>query len=90
MASCSARTVGGLMGMMDGGMGGFMGGMMGTMLGVVVNLSPAAAWVTAALLVLLFIVCMAALIRLVQTSTARAYALDTVCGMTDPTAYQII
>lgn len=78
--------VGGLMGMMDGGMGGMMGGMMGAMLGVMVNLSPTAVWGTAALMVLLFLVSMAALIRLVQTSAARVFALDPVCGMAVDTA----
>jgi YHS domain-containing protein len=78
--------VGGLMGMMDGGMGGMMGGMMGAMLGVMVNLSPTAVWVTAALMVLLFLSSMAALIRLVRASSARVYALDPVCGMTVDTA----
>jgi YHS domain-containing protein len=78
--------VGGLMGMMDGGMGGMMGGMMGAMLGVMVNLSPLAVWVTAALMAALFALSLIALVRLVQTSTARQYALDPVCGMAVDTA----
>ncbi|MEI6386869.1 MAG: YHS domain-containing protein [Spirochaetota bacterium] len=78
--------VGGLMGMMDGGMGGMMGGMMGAMLGVMVNLSPTTVWVTAALMMLLFLLSMVALIRLVQTGAARIYALDPVCGMAVDTA----
>jgi YHS domain-containing protein len=73
--------VGGLMGMMDGGMGGMMGGMMGAMLGVMVNFSPVAVGVTAALMTALFLLSMVALVRLVQTSAARRYALDPVCGM---------
>ena len=74
--------VGGLMGMMDGGMGGMMGGMMGAMLGVMVNFSPLAVNLTALFMTVLFAASMAALVRLVQTSTAREYALDPVCGMT--------
>jgi len=72
---------GGLMGMMDGGMGGMMGGMMGAMLGVMINVSPVAVWVTAVLIMALFLLSMVALIRLVQTSAAHQYALDPVCGM---------
>lgn len=78
--------VGGLMGMMDGGMGGMMGGMMGAMLGVMINVSPIAVWVTAALMVALFLLSMVALVRLVQTGAARQYALDPVCGMAVDTA----
>jgi YHS domain-containing protein len=74
--------VGGLMGMMDGGMGGMMGGMMGAMLGVMVNFSPLAVSLTALFMTALFAVSMVALVRLVQTSTSREYALDPVCGMT--------
>jgi YHS domain-containing protein len=74
--------VGGLMGMMDGGMGGMMGGMMGAMLGVMINVSQLAVWITAALISVLFLISMAALIRLVRTGAARSYALDPVCGMT--------
>ena len=74
--------VGGLMGMMDGGMGGMMGGMMGAMLGVMVNFSPLAVNLTALFMTALFAVSMVALVRLVQTSAAREYALDPVCGMT--------
>jgi YHS domain-containing protein len=59
-----------------------MGGMMGAMLGVMVNVSPLAVWVTAALMVALFVVSMAALVRLVRAGAARSYALDPVCGMT--------
>jgi YHS domain-containing protein len=72
----------GVLFMMDGGMGGMMGGMMGAMLGVMVNVSPLAVWVTAALMVALFVVSMAALVRLVRAGAARSYALDPVCGMT--------
>jgi YHS domain-containing protein len=78
--------VGGLMGMMDGGMGGMMGGMMGAMLGVMINVSPLAVWITAVLMAALFLISMAALVRLVQTGAARSYALDPVCGMTVDTA----
>ena len=78
--------VGGLMGMMDGGMGGMMGGMMGAMLGVMINVSPLALWVTAILMVVLYLLSMAALVRLVQKGAARSYALDPVCGMTVDTA----
>ncbi len=78
--------VGGLMGMMDGGMGGMMGGMMGAMLGVMINVSPLALWVTAVLMVVLYLLSMAALVRLVQKGAARSYALDPVCGMTVDTA----
>ncbi len=74
--------VGGLMGMMDGGMGGMMGGMMGAMLGVMVNFSPLAVNITAVFMSALFAISMIALVRLVQASTARQYALDPVCGMT--------
>jgi YHS domain-containing protein len=74
--------VGGLMGMMDGGMGGMMGGMMGAMLGVMINVSPRAVSTTAALMAALFLISMAALVRLVRTGAARSYALDPVCGMT--------
>lgn len=74
--------VGGLMGMMDGGMGGMMGGMMGAMLGVMINLSPLAVWITAVLMSALFLISMAALIRLAQKGAERRYALDPVCGMT--------
>ena len=70
------------MGMMDGGMGGMMGGMMGAMLGVMVNFSPLAVNLTALFMTALFAVSMVALVRLVQTSAAREYALDPVCGMT--------
>jgi YHS domain-containing protein len=78
--------VGGLMGMMDGGMGGMMGGMMGAMLGVMINVSPVAVWVTAVLMVALFLLSMVALVRLVQTGAERQYALDPVCGMAVDTA----
>jgi YHS domain-containing protein len=78
--------MGALMGMMDGGMGGMMGGMMGAMLGVMINVSPLAVWVTAALMSALFLLSMAALVRLVKTGAARKYALDPVCGMTVDTA----
>ncbi len=78
--------VGGLMGMMDGGMGGMMGGMMGAMLGVMVNVSALAVWITGALMSTLFLISMAALVRLVQKSALRRYALDPVCGMTVDTA----
>ncbi len=74
--------VGGLMGMMDGGMGGVMGGMMGAMLGVMINVSPLAVWITAALMASLFLLSMAALVRLVRKGAARRYAVDPVCGMT--------
>ncbi len=74
--------VGGLMGMMDGGMGGMMGGMMGAMLGVMVNLSPLAVWVTAGLMLSLYLISMFALGRLVKEGSIRKYALDPVCGMT--------
>ena len=73
--------VGGLMGMMDGGMGGMMGGMMGAMLGVMISFSPLAVWITAVLMGALFLISMAALVRLVQKGAARRYALDPVCGM---------
>ena len=78
--------VGGLMGMMDGGMGGMMGGMMGAMLGVMINVSPIAVWATAVLMMALFLLSMVALVRLVQISAARQYALDPVCGMAVDTA----
>jgi YHS domain-containing protein len=74
--------VGGLMGVMDGGMGGMMGGMMGAMLGVMVNFSALAVWGTAALISALFLLGMAALVRLVRKSARRRIALDPVCGMT--------
>jgi YHS domain-containing protein len=74
--------VGGLMGMMDGGMGGMMGGMMGAMLGVMINVSPLAVRTTGILMAALYLVSMAALVRLVRTCAARSYALDPVCGMT--------
>ena len=73
--------VGGLMGMMDGGMGGMMGGMMGAMLGVMVNLGPMQVWVTAALMMALFVLSMAALVRLVRNSTSHLLATDPVCNM---------
>ena len=73
--------VGGLMGMMDGGMGGMMGGMMGAMLGVMVNLGPVQVWVTAALMMALFVLSMAALVRLVQQGTSHLLATDPVCNM---------
>jgi hypothetical protein len=63
--------VGGLMGMLDGGMGGMMGGMMGAMLGVMINVSPVAVWVTAALMSAIFLLSMAALVRLVRIGAGR-------------------
>jgi len=73
--------VGGLMGMMDGGMGGMMGGMMGAMLGVMVNLGPVQVWITAALMMALFVLSMVALVRLVQNGTSHLLATDPVCNM---------
>jgi YHS domain-containing protein len=82
---------GGLMGMMDGGMGGMMGGMMGAMLGVMVNNEaevlgilvpqPVAVGVTAVLMIVLYLVSLVALVRLVQRTASRKFALDPVCNM---------
>ena len=82
---------GGLMSMMDGGMGGLMGGMMGAMLGVMVNTEaevmgilvpqPAAVGITCALMIILYLGSMVALVRLVQNTARRKFALDPVCNM---------
>jgi len=56
------------------------------MLGVMINVSPLAVWITAVLMAALFLLSMAALVRLVQRGAARKYALDPVCGMMADTA----
>jgi YHS domain-containing protein len=75
--------VGGLMGMMDGGMGGMMGGMMGAMLGVMLQTlyDGWAVPVTNVLMIGLYLVGMAALVRLVQQSAAAVLEIDPVCDM---------
>jgi YHS domain-containing protein len=75
--------VGGLMGMMDGGMGGMMGGMMGAMLGLMLqNLYEGwAISITSLLIIALYLVSMAALVRLVQKSISAGMEIDLVCGM---------
>ena len=72
---------GGLMGAMDGGMGGMMGGMMGAMLGVMVQYLHGgwAVVVTAVVVLGLYLVAMAALVRL--GARAGAAETDPVCGM---------
>ncbi len=73
--------MGGLMGMLDGGMGGVMGGMMGAMLGVMVGFTALAAWVTAALMMAVYVLSLVGLIRLVQTRCAQTRVIDPVCDM---------
>jgi len=69
----------------DGGMGGMMGGIW-SYARCDDQRFAYAVWVTAVLMVALFLLSMVALVRLVQTGAARQYALDPVCGMAVDTA----